>query len=55
MTVEELIERLNNLPKNLPIRALNWLEDDDTNEWVVKVQEENEGTRYHSVILITSE
>ena len=55
MKVKELIKELSKLPQDAPIRVLNIdkLEDGE-NEWVVGMEEENEGNDYHSVILLTS-
>ena len=56
MTVKQLMEQLGKLPQDIPIRALNMnKEDKGMNEWVVSMEEENEGNEYHSVILLTSE
>ncbi len=56
MKAEELIKMLQGVPSDTPIRVLNINSlDDRPNEWVVKVEEENEGNDYHAVILLTSE
>ena len=56
MEVRELIEKLKGLPQDLPIRTFNMHKDDDMeNEWVVEIEQENEGSDYHAVILLTSE
>ena len=55
MNVKELIKELSKLPQDAPIRVLNIDKlDDGENEWVVGMEEENEGNDYHSVILLTS-
>jgi len=55
MKVKELIEELSKLPQDIPIRVLNIDSlDDRENEWVVGMEEENEGNDYHSLILLTS-
>ena len=56
MNVKELIKELSKLPQDAPIRVLNINKiDDETNQWVVAMEEENEGNDYHSVIKLTSE
>tara|TARA_R100001460_G_scaffold64736_3_gene105047 strand:+ start:142 stop:312 length:171 start_codon:yes stop_codon:yes gene_type:complete len=56
MKAKELIKILQSVPSDTPIRVLNINDvDDRPNEWVVKVEEENEDNDYHTIILLTSE
>ena len=56
MEAKELIKILQSVPSDTPIRVLNINDvDDRPNEWVVKVEEENEDNDYHTIILLTSE
>lgn len=56
MNAKDLIKFLKTFPSDTHIRTINKFENDDMpNEWVVDVREENRGTKYHAIILLTSE
>jgi len=59
MKVKELIEKLKELPQDLPIRAMNYDDIERENEWVVKVEYSDTGESGHEysgeVRLLTSE
>ena len=59
MNVKELIEKLKELPQDLPIRALNYDDVEGENEWVVEIEHSDTGQSGYDycgeVRLLTSE